>query len=601
MYVPQNLTIFTAAFAGALAGMGSSGRVITDPIPADYSSYTDAAGAFAQAIDTTWGVTPATELDVQAMEECCESSFQGRSPPVGAPFNLASNYTGLAAAIVALVQEGDAYYASQGIVSPVVDGSAAFQLVWYVDEINGNDSNNGATPATAKKTPGAVTFALRTMQTGVNYQMFLLSDISTANAVFKPSFVSLPNEDAVQANGVRQVFNITMSGSLTPIAGAVTTIAAWAATGANQAQATFADAAVVTANVDQMFQITASADAGNVGATFGLAIDLGAGVARVTDMAAAPGKTLNAAAFVGSTVSAVQLSKWNGDLIQMGNSQGRFQINYLEFPAVPAPPADQKNLVFRTGNGTFFGCRFLRPLQFDVGSAATINACLVIGNGGTFTKWLQFNAATAYVNTLFKNLELNFLRTITVDVNGVYLENSTIVSGLTYNTGTYGAAAGLAPNFSANSFFSIVGNGLSCYNYPLTSPGGAAVCIKDKSKVKVGALIRGGYDGPVPAGAVAVLVDGSDLEFGVGAPLPTIVGDNAGTGADIRITNPLGTVDLACRALQGGAMAIAAAGAVTTDAQLLKTWAVWAGVGATDFQKYAFNPHNGGRVWQGVV
>jgi len=150
-YAPNNLPIFTAAFAGALAGMGASDRILTDPIP--NNNVNQIAGAFAQAIDTAWGSTPATELDIQSMEEICEGSWQDRTPQPITPFLNPSTFNNLALAIIALVQSGELYFASQGIISPEVPSSSYLSITeWFVDSINGSDNNDGKTALTALKT-----------------------------------------------------------------------------------------------------------------------------------------------------------------------------------------------------------------------------------------------------------------------------------------------------------------------------------------------------------------------------------------------------------------------------------------------------------------
>jgi hypothetical protein len=117
-YVPNNNDVFTAAFAGALAGMGVSGKNPTDTNSADYASLTDVVGAFAQAFDTTWGANPANGLDLPSIQEACEGYWQQRSPLDVPPFNNASAYLGACAALVAIIQAGDTYYAGQGITPP---------------------------------------------------------------------------------------------------------------------------------------------------------------------------------------------------------------------------------------------------------------------------------------------------------------------------------------------------------------------------------------------------------------------------------------------------------------------------------------------------
>src|SRR5208337_2137146 len=123
MYVPKQILVFTAAFAGALAGMGVSDRVPTDTTPTDYAGLTSVAGAFAQSFDTTWGVTAPTQLDIETIEAVCEAVWEGRAPQPSTQTLNPTNYTGLCEALLAIVQEGSAYFTSQGIVPPPIPGA----------------------------------------------------------------------------------------------------------------------------------------------------------------------------------------------------------------------------------------------------------------------------------------------------------------------------------------------------------------------------------------------------------------------------------------------------------------------------------------------
>lgn len=128
-YLPNNQSIFLAAFSGALAGMAAGGKVIVDPNSSDYDGLSSVAGAFAQAIDSAWGITDANQAEVDSMEEACESSWQERTPQTVAPFNTPTNWSTLATAIVALVRSGNNYLVSQGVISPVVSPLVADYLI----------------------------------------------------------------------------------------------------------------------------------------------------------------------------------------------------------------------------------------------------------------------------------------------------------------------------------------------------------------------------------------------------------------------------------------------------------------------------------------
>ena len=116
-YSPQNKTVFTAAYSGALGGIGAALKTPTDPVPTDPGvvSIADVAGAFAQSFDTVWGAVTPSELDVLSIEEVSAAYFIGSAPPNAPPFNVPANWTGVCEALVAIVKAGENYFASQGI------------------------------------------------------------------------------------------------------------------------------------------------------------------------------------------------------------------------------------------------------------------------------------------------------------------------------------------------------------------------------------------------------------------------------------------------------------------------------------------------------
>ena len=116
-YSPINTQAFVNSYAGAIAGMAVSGWIV-DPTSIDYASVASIAGAFAQAFDLVWNdATALNNLEVQAIQSVCQEEFKGRGPgSLSNPdFALASHWTVPAAACAALVLEGDAYFAGQGI------------------------------------------------------------------------------------------------------------------------------------------------------------------------------------------------------------------------------------------------------------------------------------------------------------------------------------------------------------------------------------------------------------------------------------------------------------------------------------------------------
>ena len=119
MYAPNNVSVFTAAFAGATSGMGVGAAVLTDPTEADYNPICTIGLAFAESFDTQWqaaGPPGVNTLVIDMIQSCCEESFAGRPcHPVGPPLTVVSNWTQLSNAIIALVRAGSDTVTGQGI------------------------------------------------------------------------------------------------------------------------------------------------------------------------------------------------------------------------------------------------------------------------------------------------------------------------------------------------------------------------------------------------------------------------------------------------------------------------------------------------------
>jgi len=115
----NNPQIYTAAFAGAMAGMGFSDRIPTDPLPAGYAELSATAGAFASEIDTLWGVTPAASLEIQGMQSVCEAVWQSRT---ALTTSVPASWVPICKAVIVAIQEAISYYATNGIPNPPFGG-----------------------------------------------------------------------------------------------------------------------------------------------------------------------------------------------------------------------------------------------------------------------------------------------------------------------------------------------------------------------------------------------------------------------------------------------------------------------------------------------
>ena len=74
-YTPANVDVYVAAFAGAMSGMGVSGRALTSSQAATYTVSSNQAGAFAQQFDTLWAATTPTTTELTI-----EQIFMSGSP-----------------------------------------------------------------------------------------------------------------------------------------------------------------------------------------------------------------------------------------------------------------------------------------------------------------------------------------------------------------------------------------------------------------------------------------------------------------------------------------------------------------------------------------
>lgn len=116
-YAPINVDAYTNAYSGALAGMAISGWIV-DPTSSDYSNVATIAGAFARAFDVVWNdATALNWLQIQSIQSVCQEQFAGHAPGSldSAALAQASNWAVPAAACAALVLQGDAFVASEGI------------------------------------------------------------------------------------------------------------------------------------------------------------------------------------------------------------------------------------------------------------------------------------------------------------------------------------------------------------------------------------------------------------------------------------------------------------------------------------------------------
>jgi hypothetical protein len=118
-YTPVNLTVYTAAYSGAVSGLVGSSRWLLDSTIADYVGFTRIAGAFAMSFDIAWEADPDTNppntLQVFVIEKTCKAVWEDRDVFANATTTNSSTFTQVSEAIIALILASQEYFAGQGI------------------------------------------------------------------------------------------------------------------------------------------------------------------------------------------------------------------------------------------------------------------------------------------------------------------------------------------------------------------------------------------------------------------------------------------------------------------------------------------------------
>jgi len=127
-YVPNDITVFTAAYSGIISGFAASGRWIEDAVPGDYAPYAMISGAFAISFDEAWEVSPDTTppdtLEVLIIEKACKAVWENRFTEMTTETLTPSTFTQLCNSIIALIIAGEGYFTGQGITpNPWPSGS----------------------------------------------------------------------------------------------------------------------------------------------------------------------------------------------------------------------------------------------------------------------------------------------------------------------------------------------------------------------------------------------------------------------------------------------------------------------------------------------
>jgi hypothetical protein len=128
-YVPNNIYVFTAAFTGAQAGiLGRVSQTNADTV-ATYAPTDLIAGAWAEAIDTSWGVATNPDLyQYGAIEDLSEIYWLNKNSGPAPADALKATYAIPASKILLMVLSGEDYLA--GIPIPALPSAAGAAIVW---------------------------------------------------------------------------------------------------------------------------------------------------------------------------------------------------------------------------------------------------------------------------------------------------------------------------------------------------------------------------------------------------------------------------------------------------------------------------------------
>ena len=132
-YTVQNPQMFTAAYSGAISGMGVSGRMLEDTDPDEYTDLTAVADAFAQKFDTLWGATAVGALEVEITHEACEALWQDRRPTDETAVDPES-YTQQCSVIIAIITKSLALFTAEGYTNPSLGGNPVIRGTDFVKD-----------------------------------------------------------------------------------------------------------------------------------------------------------------------------------------------------------------------------------------------------------------------------------------------------------------------------------------------------------------------------------------------------------------------------------------------------------------------------------
>ncbi len=123
MYTPQNVDVYLRAFAGCMGGL--TGANVTDQVPAIFSVPAKMADAYAQQLDTDWGVTTPTQFELFTIQTVSEQIWATRSTlPASVAFQPTA-YATVVSSVIARVEQANAQVVAEGIDPNAGGGSGS--------------------------------------------------------------------------------------------------------------------------------------------------------------------------------------------------------------------------------------------------------------------------------------------------------------------------------------------------------------------------------------------------------------------------------------------------------------------------------------------
>ena len=214
-YSPLNINVYTAAYAGATAGVGiPTGAFIIDPVSNDYAEQISVAVVFAQAVDTAWGAVGANVYDIEAITDAADNLFaRGPGCPIEGVIVTQANWTIVATALVALIRKGDSVATAGGIVFPTIGGTiippfTTTQELW-VASIWGSDTTGDGSIFNPFQTIAHAQSVIPDATATKLYEIILYPGIYSENVALK-AYTKIVGFDPTQSS-----FNSTYPANLT--------------------------------------------------------------------------------------------------------------------------------------------------------------------------------------------------------------------------------------------------------------------------------------------------------------------------------------------------------------------------------------------------